>query len=139
MKGVGDLFVNSLYGEDYVAWIGVMYDFNAGIYVNTLGEEQLYFNWNPTFQNPIDSSYGDVNTTIILQCTSPYVRFEGAWDDSWENQPVPYCRKRIAEIPLNLSANLPSERNEGESFVLNIDLTTEVSGTTYTEGARVWY
>jgi hypothetical protein len=45
----------------------------------------------------------------------------------------------VVEIPLNLSTNIPSQLNEAESFVLNIKLTTDVSDTTYTEEAQLWY
>jgi hypothetical protein len=34
-----------------------------------------------------------------LSSTSPYVAEDGVWDDSSENQDVPYLRNGIAEIP----------------------------------------
>lgn len=140
-KTNSDLFVSSNYSDDYVAWIGITYDFDANTYINTLGDEQLYFNWNPTFQNPIDSSYGDINTTIILQSTSQYVSSEGVWDDSWENQAVPYYRNGIAEIPLNLSITTPSTPTEGAgvfSTSINLSAGTEASGN-LAEGAEVFW
>ena len=94
-----------------VAWIGVTYDDSRNVFINALGENQSYFNWYPWFDSsvhPRGSSFCDVNTTVLLD--SPY---NGKWDDSWENQNVPYYRKGIAEIPLSYQLQMyPSEKEK---------------------------
>jgi hypothetical protein len=93
------LFVDGALYDDYVAWIGLTYDFETEEWRNTDGQPQTYFNWNPSFLDAKDPIYGQVNTSIILSSTSPYVAEDGVWDDSSENQDVPYLRNGIAEIP----------------------------------------
>ena len=116
-----------------VAWIGVTYDDSRNVFINALGQDQSYFNWYPSWFNssihPRGSSFGDVNTTILF--SSPY---DGRWDDSWENQNVPYYRKGIAETPLSYFSISDASINEGAGGNVTI---TRTGGTSTSQTLQV--
>ena len=120
--------------EEDIYWIGLTKE--SGSWAWTTGESLAnYENWGPL------EPYQDLGTqdraTMIMQgyddVYAPWVESAGNWDNNlgeWYG---------IAEIPLNLSADLPAFVEEGTEFTVDINLTAGTTGSELTQGSTIWY
>ena len=138
----------SIDGYNWGYWIGLRRDpgsdfMSSDSWYWSSGEELNYL--NQSF-NPEDSGTepnggsGDLYTHIWGY--NEGIHEEPLWNDV-TNIGNPGTRSSaqvgVAEIPLYLTTTLPLELNEGEAFLLDINLTAGSTGTTYTEGQTIWY
>ena len=140
-------FLYQTYGIGF--WIGLNDLDQEGVYVWSTGrtlEETGYENWHDGEVLPPQPN----NFSFYEQ---DYVWFHpnmsGDWDDQhWQYpgdgdttgvisfNPEAYG---IAEIPLNLSTDLPESVEEGTEFTVDINLTTSTTGSELTQGSTIWY
>jgi len=81
--------------SEYVAWIGITYDFSRNEWTDVNGQKQQFFNWYPGQPDQNKKDLGRVETSIILSGST--WGSVGVWDDSQELQKPQYLRNGIAE------------------------------------------
>jgi hypothetical protein len=124
--------------NSYVSWIGLSYNFASGDWFDTQGNRQTYFNWFPPFKDPISTEFGAWQVSMLLSSDYPFT--PGSWDDSFENQSIPYFRNGIAEVPITSGIVFSGTPKEGQTLTTTINLNagTQTTGN-LVNGATVYW
>ena len=135
-------------------WLGGVFNRDSLEWEWISGQEwefDYFLRDHPVMPIPNDSGNPEFNYLAgIFNVTSNYpsggiIHGDGPGTYYWDDGPNDYGGptrnffKGIAELPLNLTTNFPAELNEGDDFLLNIDLTAGSTETTYTSGQTIWY
>jgi len=134
-------------GYNWGYWIGLKRDpgsdfKSSSSWYWSSGQELTYLNqsFNPEGPGEPNGGSGDLYTHIWGYMEG--VNEEPLWNDA-TNIGNPgtksFPQVGVAEIPLNLSADLPTSIEEGTEFTVDITLTAGTAASELTQGNTIWY
>ena len=119
-------------------WMGAVETSDTNLWSWSNGEEWDYENWYEGLPFAYPGSGGYAEFRYDSSDFSGFIDAEendGDWATTFNSSE----RNGVAEIPLNLSADLPETVEEGTEFTVNINLTAGATGSKLTQGSTIWY